>query len=222
MTHQRRPGILRNFICRGLIISGKITIYIYLVQRRQSLRLELQCSCTRLLYFIVFMSILFNEHSFSACLGNKSFVTFSSTHFTLTTFPSRQHRYHNLNSHSLFGYVSVNSFFLPFSFYFFFLPFAWIHQFKSNLTVSPCSLSLNAYIPQASALLLFSPNSKVVPLALHTNIFFSFHFLHRFLLCPWVWGWHFRDTERVHYLLPASPETSWLSLLFFSWPPSPV
>lgn len=126
----------------------------------------------------------FNEHSFSACLGNKSFVTFSSTHFTLTTFPSRQHRYHNLNSHSLFGYVSVNSFFLPFSFYFFFLPFAWIHQFKSNLTVSPCSLSLNAYIPQASALLLFSPNSKVVPLALHTNIFFSFHFLHRFLLCP--------------------------------------
>lgn len=184
MTHQRRPGILRNFICRGLIISGKITIYIYLVQRRQSLRLELQCSCTQLLSFIVFMSILFNEHSFSACLGNKSFVTFSSTHFTLTTFPSRQHCYHNLNSHSLFGYASVNSFFLPFSFYFFFLPFAWIHQFKSNLTVSPCSLSLNAYIPQASALLLFSPNSKVVPLALHTNIFFSFHFLHRFLLCP--------------------------------------
>lgn len=93
------------------------------------------------------------------------------------------------------------------------LLFAWIHQFKSYHTISPCSLSLNAYISHTSALLSFFPPSKLAPLALHTNIFLSFHFLTHFLLRPWVWGWNFRDTERVHYLLPASPETYWLSSL---------
>ncbi len=34
---------------------------------------------------------LLNRHSFAVCLSYKSFVTFSSTHFTLTTIPSRKH-----------------------------------------------------------------------------------------------------------------------------------
>lgn len=50
-----------------------------------------------------------------------------------------------------------------------FSPLAWIHQFKACLTISPCSFSLNAYIPQASALLSFfsSPLPSCSPRPAH-------------------------------------------------------
>lgn len=55
-----------------------------------------------------------------------------------------------------------------------FSPPAWIHQFKSYLTISLCSFSLNAYILQASALPFFFsfPSLKLFPLPC-THISFS-------------------------------------------------
>lgn len=96
-----------------------------------------------------------------------------------------------------------------------FCPPAWIHQFKSYLATSPCSLSLNAYIPQASAL---SP-PKLFPLPCTQISFSPFIFYSHFLLClRMAFQGHRKGT-----LSSAGLSRDFLALFaFFSQPPSPA
>lgn len=88
-----------------------------------------------------------------------------------------------------------------------FPPSAWIHQCKSHLKISQHLLTCIFFCLFSFWVLFFKD------FVLFTNIFRPSHFRQHFLLCPWLWGWYFRETEWVHYLLPTSLETSWLSVL---------